>query len=952
MTVDAVLDDRNMPASSSGASASLAELDRLLFQVKTEHILARLGDLDLQWENGRYGTFNRSLKGGSIRADYPLLRGEATAVGGNNSFMTINFYGRDGDQGPYYLTDRLGRTGIAVAAGSEVVYLNGVKLKRGRRADYIVDYTHGTITFNPQHPIRSDSRIEVEYEYNDEGYPRYFYAASIGAPGRSTPGLTVEATAAVEGGDGENPLAFDWTDTWRNAAIGAGDNHLGAVVSGIDSIGVGKGDYIWNIIDGDTILVFSAPDSIGHPTGYLQVEFSLFPGGGYRREYDADLHAFYFHWVDADSGDWAPVRYLPLPEKASIATVNTGFNNDRLHVVGEVAISNYDRNTLSYLDDDDNNGAAWRWHGTWKPGDNRSLSLAASVRHEDEYFHPLSRSSEVDHQFRWDIADDTTRPETEFTAGLDFSPVERLGFAADAGYLERADIYQGRRYDLTGRWRPPYLNLTSRINWIEGDYPGEDRQSERTGLFGSIDRDRGGLRPSYSIRSEERKVSESNSDSPPSTRGHRYLEHQAGLGIKPSDRHDIHLNFAYRSDDDLNDSRIDHISDTRTVNADWNGQGYRWIRWSIDLLRYHQTYTDTLEPPVTATSAAFETVVSKPDSPWKLRVDYDLSSGSDRAGAQIASYVGEEQGDYRREGNRYVPDPDGDFNLYETLTDTLRRINRVHFTGQLNWSPRKRRRQQEQSEIYPLGITGLNSRFEADLRTTSVDPWRAFLLYPPEFTIGEAVYARRSWQEEIYFLEGHRGGDGKLSLQREVTRDRMTAGGEASTMDRITFRLRLKHDSGVRIQATPAWQHNLRSGIVFSETRSDVTSLGGDLGLTLRRPEDPVEYGLSYGYEQRSDRVSDIAVREQRLAPRLTWYIGHNGTARFEGGWRRLSSGTSLTPGYDLTQSWVIGDNWSLDIGLDYSLSADIVATASFRGLWRGDDRPNNSGLIEFTARL
>ena len=106
--------------------------------------------------------------------------------------------------------------------------------------------------------------------------------------------------------------------------------------------------------------------------------------------------------------------------------------------------------------------------------------------------------------------------------------------------------------------------------------------------------------------------------------------------------------------------------------------------------------------------------------------------------------------------------------------------------------------------------------------------------------------------------------------------------------------------------------------------------------------------------DERKDRIWDISVREQRITPLLTWRVGMNGTIRFEGGWRGLSSDNpdSVFIGYDLTDGWEIGNNWSLDIGFDYNLGSNVVATAYFRGSWRGERRPRNSGLIEFTARL
>ncbi|MDP8241121.1 MAG: hypothetical protein P9X24_18675 [Candidatus Hatepunaea meridiana] len=953
--IDAILDDRDMPASASGASASLAELDRLLFQVRTPHLFARLGDWDIDWKNGRYGSFSRRLKGGNVAVEYPRWRGEIAAAGGNNAYMTTRFNGRDGDQGPYELTDKLNRPGIVVVSGSERVYLNGELLKRGRRADYVIDYAHGGITFNPKCSIRSDSRIEVEYEYNDQGYPRYFYAVDLKTHGTSgyartllsglIPGFTIEAFTAMEGRDTEHPLTFEWTDPWRDIANSAGDDHLKAYVSGIDSVGIGLGDYIWEVIGVDSILVFSQPDSLGRPTGYLRVEFSRQPGGGYRREYDADLHAYYFQFAGVDSGDWVPVQYLPLPDKVSLTAVNTTYRNGALRITGEAAISNYDRNTLSTLDDDDNTGTALNWRCYWNQADNDMLALTASVRREDSKFHSLSQAADVDRQYKWDLTEDTTFTETEIEAGINLKPYQFLKLSADGGYLERGNLFDGQRYRFNADWDLPFLILASQYNRTEGDYPLADKKSVRTNYSGKAARKQGMWRPSYLFKYEKREISGS-----PYETGYKRLEHETGLGIIPSQRQEVNLIFAYRSDDNLIKKNSDHQSDTRSVKGSWRGRGHRWGGWYVDLLRYYQTFTDTLQP-VVSTSAALQTTVSPPNSQWNLRVDYGLSTGSDRAGAQIASYVGEGNGSYRREENRYVPDPDGDFDLHEVVTDTLHQVSRVNFTGQIRWNPRKRKHQGTQPETYPLGITGLNSRFEADINTTSDDPWQAFLLYPPEFRTSEVVFARRTWLEELYFLEGDPVGDGKLSFRRSVDRDRTLSGGEEAILDRISFRLRLRSGLGLRLQITPSYQHNLRKGITTGETRSDVNGLGSDFLLTFRQPQGNIEYSMTYGFEQREDRTSEITVKEQRINPRLIWTIGHKGTARFEGGWRGLTS-SAESPGYDLTQSWAVGNNWTLDVGFDYNLSTHVMATAYYRGLWRGDNRPRNSGLIEFTAKL
>ena len=633
ITVDAILDDRNLPATQSGASASLSELDRLLFQAQTKHLSARLGDLDIDWERGFYGSFSRTLKGASAEVRYPMFNSAAAALGGNNRYSQVSFFGRDGDQGPYELRNLAGNPGVVIASGSEIIYLNGVRLKRGRRADYTVDYNRGTITFNPRHAIRSDSRIEVEYQYNDGDYPRYLYAFAAGMPGEEKQGLLVETTFISEGADEDNPIAFEWTDEWLDTLALAGDSSDDAVVSGIDSVGIGAGDYIWATEDNERFLLFSQPDSAGRPTGYLSAQFNRSLNGGYRRIYDGDLQAFYFVWVGGDSGDWAPVRFLPLPEKKNLAAINTAFRGDDFKIAGEIAFSQNDRNVLSDLDDSDNEGFAWRWRGDWSPEDDAPLSLFGSIRREEANFSSISRQNNVDQQYKWDLSDTLEQEETEIEAGAAVRPLEKVRLTASGGYLERTG-YEGQRMEFGGLASLNSVGLSGGINKVEGDYSSLEQKTDRLGITGNVRRNSGFIRPAYAIKYEDKE-----NRTPDNLSGYRFIEHLTELMLLPSRAQEVTIGFGYRFDDSHLDEGLQHESDTRTFNGIWNGKGLTWGGWSMDLLRYHQTFTDTIKPDITATSASMETVVSPRESPWRLRLDYELFTGSDRASAQAVSYT-------------------------------------------------------------------------------------------------------------------------------------------------------------------------------------------------------------------------------------------------------------------------------------------------------------------------
>jgi hypothetical protein len=144
----AVLSDRNTPVSTEGSTRELRELDKLLLEIKGPGAGATLGDLSVSEQRGTFARFNRELSGVAAQGRVGGLDGAAVLAGVKGVFVSRQFNGVDGVQGPYVLSDDDGRTGIAVVAGSETVWLDGVRQARGETADYSMDYDRGTLTFS------------------------------------------------------------------------------------------------------------------------------------------------------------------------------------------------------------------------------------------------------------------------------------------------------------------------------------------------------------------------------------------------------------------------------------------------------------------------------------------------------------------------------------------------------------------------------------------------------------------------------------------------------------------------------------------------------------------------------------------------------------------------------------------------------------------------------------
>ena len=61
---------------------------------------------------------------------------------------------------------------LIVVAGTETVYIDGEKLKRGENNEYVIDYSLAEITFTTNRLVTSATRVTVDFEYMDRQYER------------------------------------------------------------------------------------------------------------------------------------------------------------------------------------------------------------------------------------------------------------------------------------------------------------------------------------------------------------------------------------------------------------------------------------------------------------------------------------------------------------------------------------------------------------------------------------------------------------------------------------------------------------------------------------------------------------------------------------------------------------------------------------------------------------
>jgi len=367
----AVLSDANIPIQPEGTTAQIAELDKIYVSVYNERIRATVGDYVLNYNDYQFLRVNKKFQGfrfetfarDSLTEAFRYSSDWAGAVN-RGKYHRQKLETIEGNQGPYKLKGANNETFIVVLAGSEQVYLNGLKLKRGENEDYVIDYNTAEIRFTPKQPISRESRAVVEFEYTDRTYVRMMVSHSSifqNQNHRFEIRFYSESDAKYQTIDEAMPQA--WIDSLRNA----GDGTAGIFIPNVRQVTfdpeIISYEQADTIVGGRSYRVYRY--SSNPQTSIYRVVFSYV--GEKRGDYvimSGVANGRVFGWVapvdGVSQGNYAPViNLLPPQSKQNVAFRSKSNLGTFFSISSEVVYSHFDKNTFSDLDDNDNHSAAF-----------------------------------------------------------------------------------------------------------------------------------------------------------------------------------------------------------------------------------------------------------------------------------------------------------------------------------------------------------------------------------------------------------------------------------------------------------------------------------------------------------------------------------------------------------------------------------------------------------------
>ena len=417
LNIAGVISDDNIPLEPDGTTQEIKQLDKVYMKVYNDQTQLTGGDFEIENTTGRYLDFQRKVKGGEIKHSFDLsdskqLQSSLAGAISKGKYCIKSFSGQEGNQGPYRLTGCEGESHITVLAGSERVYIDGERMKRGQQNDYTIQYNTAELTFTANQPITKDKRIKVEFEYAIRSFARFSVFSKNEVKTQSG---NFWINFYSESDAKNQPLAQELSNERKKLLANAGDQLDQAVVPYVDTVEYDNDRILYKktdtTVNGQTFQIFqysTNPELAKYEVGF---SFTGQGAGNYVIAKSA-ANGRVYKWVapknGTPQGKYSPVKRLSPPVKHQILQAGGITHIDSFTTASyDLAFSNNDINTFSSKDQQDNKGYAVRlnigrdFQFTDTTQNQISANLHYRGRHEN--FQPVGRIRAIEFNRNWNI---------------------------------------------------------------------------------------------------------------------------------------------------------------------------------------------------------------------------------------------------------------------------------------------------------------------------------------------------------------------------------------------------------------------------------------------------------------------------------------------------------------------------------------------------------------------
>lgn len=425
--IQAAITDNNIPIQPDGTTQQLNEFDQVFLQFKKKNWQLNLGDIDLRQTQSYFLSFYKRLQGISFQTTNPIgpnIVSKTLASGSiaKGKFTRNVIQSFEGNQGPYRLTGANNEFYFIVLANTERVFLDGQLLQRGEDQDYVINYNTAEVTFTQKRMITKDSRIQIEFEYADRNYLN----ANLYLSQEFDFSKKVKLRLGMfSNNDAKNSPINQQLDTEQKQFLAnLGDSIQNAYYPSavVDTFSASKilyeKIYYNNGAGVDSFYQYSTDPTVAK---YNLSFVSVGPGkGNYVPDFNGangKVYKFIMPQGNTKLGSYEAAMILVTPKKQQLLNLGIDYSISKNTLLKtEVAMSSYDANTFSKIDDGDDQGfaAKFQLNNTKLLKQKNQLQLLSTLDYEyvQDKFKPLERLRSVEFTRDWGLPIQVA-PETE-----------------------------------------------------------------------------------------------------------------------------------------------------------------------------------------------------------------------------------------------------------------------------------------------------------------------------------------------------------------------------------------------------------------------------------------------------------------------------------------------------------------------------------------------------------
>lgn len=982
----AALTDENTPIQPQGNTQTLQEIDNVFVEIKSPTFTATLGDFYFNTSGGEFVNINRKLQGAKIFGDFQSndYQAKVQLIGATSrgKFHTNQFQGIEGVQGPYRLSGKNNERSIIIIAGSEKMYVDGEMMVRGDNNDYSIDYGSAEVTFSTRKLITSASRLVIDFEYSDRQYTRNF--AGVDGAGKLSNNISFRLNYFREGDDPDAPIDISLSDADKLILQQAGNStaaRTGVIPAGVDSLGIGKGNYIAvdTIINAISIRFYRFKQ--GSNLSIYNVAFS--PVGQGNGDYVRETVGRY-KFVGANQGQYAPIIFLPTPQLHQLFSVQstvTPVNN--LTVEGEYAASSFDQNRFSSIGDNRNNGGALKFSVRYTPkeimiGNSKigNLDLSFSERYKESRFLSLDRIDAIEFGRKWStdslVSNAKANSDEEIREGtIAYSPIQEITLTTGFGTLERSNQFSSLRYD--GQIEMKNATYPSLLYFIENI----SGREHTTSIANDWIRQKGetkytvaNITPSLRYENEQRTVNNEVNDSIQSS-SYAFSSYAPKIVTENIYGIDASSEFEWRNDDAVSAGSLIPQSNSITQNYTLGLREFQNFSASTIVTFREKKFEKIFQ----ANNTNQQTTLIKLQSryrPFSHGVDFDLfyDVATQRTAKleRIFYKVRKGEGqyvwvDYNGNGiadlndeNEFKPDRyDGEYIALTLNSDNLIPIINLKASSRLRISPDRFIGNPATLCERLLTIVSTETYFRIEERSQELKTRKIYFLDFNYFLKpSTTLFGFQFIQQDLFFFENNPEYSFRFRFTQRNGLSQYASGNERNYSREQSLRSRFQISNEISNQTDIVLKNdNAASSSFINQSRQIYsTALSTDLSY---RPESNVEIGIAVETNRAEDNFSQKPITSDfnGQTVRVVYGFLGNGQIRSEISREEIIIGSKpagyIAP-YELTSGRDFGKNYLWSLSSEYRLGSNVQFSLQYSGRTTSRSNVVHTGRMEVKA--